>query len=171
MKELEIVKVRLEELTADPENARLHSRRNLDAIKASLSQFGQTRPLVVTEDGLVIAGNGTMAAAEELGWEVIEVTRVPFRNPDEAKAFALADNRTGELAQWNTPVLLEALESLALEGWRLEDVGFAPEDLAVWKQREDRQDQSPDDFPAYDDDIETSYLCPQCAYEWSGRPE
>ena len=119
----------------------------------------------------MIAGNGTMAAAEELGWDEIEVTRVPFRGRDEARAFALADNRTGELAQWNTPVLLQALESLALEGWRLEEVGFTPEDLAVWKRREDRQGQAPDDFPAYDDDIETSYLCPQCAYEWSGRPE
>ena len=118
----------------------------------------------------MIAGNGTMAAAEELGWEEIEVTRVPFRSPDEARAFALADNRTGELAQWNVPVLLQALESLALEGWRLEEVGFAPEDLAAWKSRL-TPGQAPDEFPSFDDGIETSYLCPQCAYEWSGRPE
>ena len=163
--------IALTELSLDPSNVRKHSRRNLDAIKASLARFGQTRPLVVTEDGLVIAGNGTMAAAEELGWDELEVTRVPFRNPDEARAFALADNRTGELAQWNLPVLLQALESLALEGWRLEEVGFTPEDLAQWKGREEKADQAPADFPSYDDDIETSYLCPQCAYEWSGRPE
>ena len=169
MKELQIVKVRLEELVADPENARRHDRRNLDAIKASLTRFGQTRPLVVTEDGLVIAGNGTMAAAEELGWEELEVTRVPFRSPDEARAFALADNRTGELAQWNVPVLLQALESLALEGWRLEEVGFAPEDLTAWKSR--LTPDMPEEFPTFEDDVETEYLCPRCAYEWGGRPE
>lgn len=169
MKELQIVRVRIEELTADPDNARLHSRRNLDAIKASLTKFGQTRPLVVTEDGLVIAGNGTLAAALELGWEEVEVTRVPFRSPEEARAYALADNRTGELAQWNAPVLLEALDSLAAEGWSLDEVGFAPEDLSGWKRHED--EEAPAEFPAFDDGIETVYLCPRCSYEWSGRQE
>ena len=123
---LKIERVKTSELTPDAANARLHDRRNLDAIKASLEAFGQTRPLVVTEAGLVLAGNGTLAAALELGWETVDVTRVPFASEEEARAFALADNRTGELAQWNAPVLMEALESLALEGWKLEELGFAP---------------------------------------------
>ena len=162
--------VRLDDLTPDDENARLHDRRNLDAIKASLTQFGQTRPLVVTPDGLILAGNGTWQAALELGWEELTVTRVPFRNPDEARDFALADNRSSELAQWNTPVLMEALESLALEGWKLEKVGFTPEDLAAWKRHQEPS-QPPQDFPGYNEDLETSHCCPQCDYAWSGRPE
>lgn len=166
---LTIERVDIATLRADPENARTHDRRNLNAIKASLKAFGQTRPLVVTEGDLVIAGNGTLAAALELGWDEINVTRVPFRTPDEARAFALADNRTSELAQWNQPVLMGALESLALEGWRLEEIGFTPEDLAAWKRKQDPA--PPEDFPSYDDDVETAYLCPQCGYEWSGRPE
>lgn len=169
MKALTIERVKIDDLTPDPENARLHDRRNLDAIKASLEAFGQTRPLVVTEDGTVIAGNGTVAAALELGWDEINVTRVPFRNPDEARAFALADNRSGELAQWNTPVLLEALEALSLEGWALDGVGFTPEDLAAYRRREVQT--PPDDFPEYGDGLETEYACPHCGYEWSGRPE
>mgnify|MGYP002683092015 CR=1 FL=1 len=155
MNELAVAKVRLDDLVADQDNARRHDRRNLNAIKASLTRFGQTRPLVVTEGGLVIAGNGTMAAAEELGWEEIEVTRVPFRTPDEARAFALADNRTGELAQWNMPVLLQTLESLALEGWRLEEVGFNPEDLAQWNGREAKAGEAPADFPSFAGHMET----------------
>lgn len=169
MRTLTIERVRITDLRADEANARTHDRRNLDAIKRSLENFGQTRPLVITDDGLVIAGNGTLAAALELGWDEVNVTRVPFRNADEARAFALADNRSGELAQWNQPVLMRALESLALEGWKLETVGFTPEDLAAWKRKQDPS--PPDEFPAYDDDVETTYLCPRCAYEWSGRPE
>lgn len=168
MNDLAVTRLPLSGLTADPANARLHDRRNLDAIRASLARFGQTRPLVVTPEGLVIAGNGTLAAALELGWSHLEVTRVPFSSAEEARAFALADNRSAELAQWNAPVLLEALESLALEGWKLEELGFAPEDLAAWRPR---PEQAPDEFPAFDDDIETVYLCPRCSYEWSGRPE
>ena len=166
---LKIERVKTSDLTPDAANARLHDRRNLDAIKASLEAFGQTRPLVVTEAGLVLAGNGTLAAALELGWKTIDVTRVPFASEAEARAFALADNRTGELAQWNAPVLMEALESLALEGWKLEELGFAPEDLAAWKRRQ--APAAPEEFPAYDEDVETAYLCPRCAYEWGGRPE
>jgi ParB-like chromosome segregation protein Spo0J len=169
VKRLVLERVKIDTLQADAENARLHDRRNLDAIKTSLERFGQTRPLVATPEGLVIAGNGTLAAALELGWDEINVTRVPFRNPAEARAFALADNRSSELAQWNQPVLMQALESLALEGWKLESIGFTPEDLAAWKRRQDPQ--PPDDFPAFDDDLETAYLCPRCSYEWSGRPE
>jgi ParB-like chromosome segregation protein Spo0J len=167
--DLVVTRVHIDQLTRDAENARRHDRRNLEAIKASLRRFGQTRPLVVTKDGLVIAGNGTLTAALELGWTELEVTRVPFRTPDEARAYALADNRTGELAQWNAPVLLEALDSLAAEGWSLDEVGFAPQDLTAWKRHGD--EAAPAEFPAFDDDIETVYLCPRCSYEWSGRPE
>lgn len=155
------------ELTPDAANARLHDRRNVAAIKASLERFGQTRPLVVTEDLTVIAGNGTLAAMAELGWKEAVVTRVPFATAEEARAFALADNKTAELAQWNAPVLLEALESLALEGWPIEELGFEPQDLAALGRRFEKV--APEFFPAFDDDIETLYCCPRCAYEWSGR--
>lgn len=161
--------IRIDKLTPDPANARKHDRRNIEAIKASLARFGQTRPLVVTEDLTVIAGNGTLEAATGLGWTHVVVTRVPFSTPDEARAFALADNKTSELAQWNTPVLLEVLEELALEGWALEEIGFEPQDLAAYNRRTEKQ--APDEFPSFDDGIETEYCCPQCAYEWGGRPE
>jgi hypothetical protein len=104
----------------------------------------------------------------ELGWEHAAITRVPFRDAGEARAFALADNRTGELAQWNKPVLLEALEALALEGWQLDGLGFEPHDMAALKSRER---QAPAEFPAYDLDLETEHRCPECGYEWNGRPE
>ena len=58
--------VPLTSLTPDPLNARKHNRRNIDAIKASLSKFGQRKPIVVTNDGTVIAGNGTLEAATSL---------------------------------------------------------------------------------------------------------
>lgn len=166
---LKIERVPIGKLTPDPENARTHDRRNLDAIKASLERFGQTRPLVVTEDLAVAAGNGTLAAIIELGWTHALVTRVPFATIEDARAFALADNRSGELAQWNTPVLLGVLEDLALAGWSLDDLGFAPQDLAAYKRRDEKE--APEDFPAFGDDIQTEFCCPQCAYEWSGRPE
>jgi ParB-like chromosome segregation protein Spo0J len=50
---------KLSDLTTDPENARKHDKRNLDAIAASLEKFGQRKPIVVMPTGVILAGNGT----------------------------------------------------------------------------------------------------------------
>jgi len=116
-------------LVLDPRNARTHGRRNLGAIQASLSQFGQRRPLVVTADMRVIAGNGTLEAARALGWVDIAVTVVPEDwTADQARAYALADNRTAELASWDEDVLFETLSELDLAGWDVGAFGFEPPD-------------------------------------------
>lgn len=113
-------------LTPDPTNARKHSAKNLDAIAGSLRQFGQRRPLVVWGT-TVIAGNGTLEAAKSLGWERIAITRVPRDwSHEQAKAYALADNRTAELAEWDAAVLADQLVELDSVGWDLSEFGFEP---------------------------------------------
>src|SRR5438874_8509523 len=88
-------------LHLDPANARRHPARNLDAIKASLARFGQQKPIVVDAAGICRAGNGTLAAARALGWATIRAVRTPLAGA-EAAAYAIADNRTAELAEWDT---------------------------------------------------------------------
>ena len=110
------------ELSLDPSNVRKHSRRNLDAIKASLRKFGQQKPIVVDAKGIVLAGNGTLTAAKELGWTEIQIVRTELEGVD-ATAFAIADNRTAELAEWedNFGAVLKSLQdadvNLALLGF------------------------------------------------------
>lgn len=126
--ELIVERVPITSLERDPDNARKHSRRNIDAIAGSLRTFGQRRPLVVWGD-IIIAGNGTVEAAESLGWDEIEVTRVPVDwSRDQAKAFALADNRTAELAEWDSDVLAGQLIELDETGYDIDDWGFDPID-------------------------------------------
>ena len=123
--ELEVEIVPIEALTLDPRNARKHGRRNLEAIKGSLQQFGQRRPLVVRRDGQVIAGNGTLVAMRDLGWTEVAITRVPPGWSDEqVRAYALADNRTAELAEWDDVVLVDMLAELDAGGWDLNSIGF-----------------------------------------------
>ena len=115
---------KIADLEFDSANARKHSKKNLDAIIASLSTFGQRKPIVVHQ-GVVIAGNGTLQAAIALGWDTIDIVRTPDDwDANMAKAFALADNRSAELAEWDDDVLLEQLLELANEGFTLEDLGF-----------------------------------------------
>ncbi len=99
------------DLRLDPNNARAHDERNLMAIANSLSRFGQQKPIVVAPDGTVLAGNGTLAAAKHLGWEQIAAITTDLDGA-EARGYAIADNRTSELAEWDFVRLSEELQAL-----------------------------------------------------------
>jgi len=116
-------------LKHDPENARLHPERNLDAIKASLKRSGQQRPVVARADGTVIAGNGVLAAASAMGWGSLAVLVFDSDSAGEARAFALADNRTAELARWDHDRLGEVLASIRLDGLALDGLGWNGNEL------------------------------------------
>lgn len=113
-------------LFLDPANVRTHDEKNLEAIKGSLARFGQQKPIVVGRGNVVIAGNGTLVAARALGWPTIAVVRTELAGA-EALAYAIADNRTSELAGWDTRALAEQLAALEREG--AAPPGFDAEDL------------------------------------------
>ena len=118
------MKISITDLSLDPKNARKHSARNLEAIAASLEKFGQRKPIVVHR-GVVLAGNGTLEAAKSLGWTEIDVAEVPDDwDNDTAKAYALADNRTAELAEWDESELAKQLLELLDADWDIEELGF-----------------------------------------------
>lgn len=125
MNELRLTNVSIDSLTSDPANARKHDEINIEAIKASLKLFGQRKPLVVTADNIVLAGNGTLEAAKRLGWDKVTITRTPADwTYEQCRAFALADNRSAELAVWEDERLKNQLLELDAEGWELVDLGF-----------------------------------------------
>jgi DNA modification methylase len=137
----------------DPANARAHKKKNLDAIKGSLTKFGQQKPIVIGKNNVVIAGNGTLEAAKSLGWSEINVVRTELEGPD-AIAFAIADNRTGELAEWDAGVLAETLKSLQDIDFDLWSIGFDDDDLAKMMATEESTAglTDPDDVPT---DVDT----------------
>lgn len=120
--------VPIDSVLHDPANLRLHPTRNLAAIKASLAKFGQQKPIVIDGKGIVLAGNGTLTAAKELGWDTIAVVRSELTRT-EATAYAIADNRSAELAEWDGVSLAETLRSLQSEDFDLDAVGFTGEEI------------------------------------------
>jgi site-specific DNA-methyltransferase (adenine-specific) len=90
-----------------------------------LQQFGQRKPIVVTSEGVVLAGNGTLEAAKGLKWDYIDVSVVPWDWDEKtARSYALADNRTAELADWDEAVLTEQLLELHDQEVDIEALGF-----------------------------------------------
>lgn len=116
-------KVKIESLMLDPNNAMTHPEENLKAIKESLSQFGQRKNIVV-RNGVIIAGNGTVMAARELGWDEVWIDDASHLTEQEAKAYALADNRTAQLGVWDNDKLGEQLQELYEDGYAIADIGF-----------------------------------------------
>lgn len=108
-------------LTFDPKNARKHDRRNLDTIKSLLTKFGQRMPIVVQKQGMIVrVGNGRLEVARELGWKHIAAVIVDEGDVD-AIAFAIGDNRSAELGEWDSAVLADTLHTLGI----MAEVGFS----------------------------------------------
>ncbi|HCX21524.1 MAG TPA: hypothetical protein DHN29_06390 [Cytophagales bacterium] len=105
------MKIEIEKLRHDPSNVRKHSDKNIKAIEASLLRFGQQKPIVVDQNLIVRAGNGTLQAAQNLGWKTIWIAKSKL-SPSELTAYAIADNRTAELAEWDMESLEEQLLAL-----------------------------------------------------------
>lgn len=104
--------VPLGDIERDSRNARTHDQANLDAIRASLERFGQRQPLVVNkESGTILAGNARHQVAESLGWTHVAVVYVED-DAASATGYAIADNRTAELAGWDDQLLAELLTEI-----------------------------------------------------------
>jgi len=123
--------VDIDSIFPDPMNARLHPDRNMQAIIDSLCLHGQKIPLVVREQNRVIAaGNGRHEAMKILGWTKVAISIRPMTDL-EFHSFALADNRTAELARWHTETIakVDALIQELSGGQRLP--GFTMDELEV----------------------------------------
>lgn len=113
--------VPIDSVKLDPHNARERTPRNLAAITKSLDRFGQRKPLVLGADGVVYAGNGTLQAARALGWSEIWVSPTRLSGA-EARAYAIADNRSGDLSQFDEIEL--SLQVGNLDADLLDVIGF-----------------------------------------------
>ena len=122
---MKVKKVPIIDVRLDPKNARKHGAKNLETIKASLATFGQRKPVVVDKNMVVIAGNGTVTAAKLLGWTAIWVEMSDLEG-DDARAYALADNKTAELAEWDDEALTSALRELENFHVDMGTFGFEP---------------------------------------------
>jgi ParB family chromosome partitioning protein len=158
--------VSLDSISFDPANTRKHGRKNLDAIKSSLRRFGQQKPVVIDSRGIVLAGNGTLAAARELGWSEITVVKSELAGVD-ATAFGIADNRSAELAEWDEK-LGEMLASLEAENFPLVEIGFDDADLAKLQPPEFAPGTEADQGKL--DQLEAKMVCcPHCKKEFDLR--
>lgn len=164
----------LSQLTPDPKNPRKRGQRAERVLVASLQEVGAARSIVIDEDGNILAGNGTVQAAAELGMDRVKVidadgeTIVAVRrtglSEEQKRRLSVLDNRTGELADWDT----DTLAALVVDGLDITDLWAPDEWEALLGSLPDEAKVAPDDFKEYDETIDTERECPKCGYKWSG---
>lgn len=153
---MQIIERKISELKPYANNPRLNDGA-VDAVAASIKNFGFKVPLVVTADGEIIAGHTRLKAAQKLKMKTVPVIIADDLTPEQVKAFRLADNKVGELAGWD-------FEKLDLE---LAEIDLDMSQFGFGDNEEFEPKEAPEDFKEFDEDIPTKYKCPKCGYEWS----
>jgi len=102
----------------------------VDAVAASLKEFGFRQPIVVDADGVIIAGHTRWKAARKLGLAKVPVHVATDLTPEQVRAYRIADNKSGELAEWDLEILPIELAELREGGFEMDLLAFDEEDLA-----------------------------------------
>lgn len=102
----------------------------VDAVAASIKEFGFRQPIVVDSDDVIICGHTRYKAAIQLGLEKVPVHVAKDLSPEQIKAYRIADNKTAELAEWNYDLLPIELGELEACNYDLDLLGFNQEELA-----------------------------------------
>lgn len=108
---MEIKRVKLSEIRPYEKNPRRNDSA-VDAVAASIKEFGWQQPIVVDKDGVIIAGHTRYKAAKKLKCKEVPVVYADNLTEEQVKAYRLADNKTSELAEWDADLLSEELLDL-----------------------------------------------------------
>lgn len=106
-------------------NARMHSKRQIKQIAASIERFGFTNPVLVSDDGEIIAGHGRVEAAKLLGLRKVPTLALSHLSEAERRAYVLADNKLALNAGWDREMLAIELQGLIDLDFDVELTGFS----------------------------------------------
>ena len=139
---------KITDVTPYPGNPRLNDDA-VDAVAASLKEFGFRQPIVVDGDGVIVCGHTRYKAALKLALEKVPVHVAKDLSPEQIRAYRIADNQTASLATWNYDLLPIELAGLKEANYDLGLLGFDPDELAKLLDPTLRDGLTdPDDVPA-----------------------
>ena len=151
---MEIIKLKIGELKPYEKNAKLHTREQIEQIKASISQFGMNDPIAVWGDeNLIVEGHGRLEALKQLGYEEVECIRLDHLTDEERKAYTLAHNKLTMNTDFDFDILdAELSEIIDID---MSDFGFIETEID-WASVEELTEES------YEKPEKEMLECPHC---------
>ena len=126
---MKIEQIQTEKLIPYARNSRTHSDEQIAQIMASIKEFGFTNPILIDEDGQIIAGHGRTVAAQRLQMKAVPCIRLSHLTPAQKKAYVIADNKLALNAGWDDELLKIELSELREEDFDLSLTGFDDDEL------------------------------------------
>lgn len=164
-RELKIEDVSVDALIPYARNARTHSDEQVAQIAASMREFGWTNPILVDEEGGIIAGHGRLAAARKLGLDTVPTIRLEGLTKAQRKALVLADNKLAMNAGWDSEMLKLELSELSELGFSLEMTGFSLDEFKALTFDGNFMPGTEDEQGRLDQ--KAPVRCPECGHEFS----
>jgi DNA modification methylase len=118
----------IEDIKPYPQNPRKNDHA-VDAVAASIREFGFNQPLVLDKHGVIIVGDTRYKAARQLGLKQVPVLVATHLTPEQIKAYRIADNKTAEIADWDHDRLVQELAELEKMAFNLDLLGFTADEL------------------------------------------
>ena len=120
---MQIIEKPIAEMQPYEDNPR-HNDGAVDAVAASIKEFGFKVPVILDDNGVVVAGHTRILAAKQLGLVAVPCIVASDLSPEQVRAFRLADNKVAEIATWDNAKLAEELTALAVTDIDMELFGF-----------------------------------------------
>lgn len=163
---MQVIEMPIEQVTPYKNNPRI----NDDAVQEtanSIKEFGWQQPIVVDKNNVIVVGHTRLKAAKQLGLTKVPVVIADKLSDEQVKAYRLADNKVGELAEWNFSDLNFELQELS-DFFDMTDFGFSESDIDLASTWEDTG--SLDDYePPTESAVDPQCKCPKCGYTASKK--
>jgi len=121
---MEIENIPIEKLKVYEKNSRTHSKKQVAQVVASIKEFGFTNPLLIDQEGTLIAGHGRLMAAKELGMDLLPCVRLSHLSDEQKRAYVIADNKIALNSGWDDDLLKSELNELDSLGFDVGVTGF-----------------------------------------------
>ena len=152
---------KVDDLIPYARNARTHSDEQVAQLAASIKEWGWTTPVLIDEDGEIIAGHGRVMAARKLGIEEVPTMTATGWTKAQKQAYVLADNQLPQNAGWDMNLLKVEMQDLSSEGFDLSLIGF--DDGAIMnlalpvEEGQTNADEEWEGMPEFEQDDKTSF--------------
>lgn len=145
-------------------NPRSHPPAQIDLLARSMRDDGVTMPILVDEDGVIIAGHGRRMAAMQNGFGEYPVVIARGWSEEQKRAARIKDNSYGIMSGWTLDLLRGEIMQLKAVDYDVKLLGFGDAQLVEFTTLPG----PPSQFPAVGADIDTKHQCPKCGWRWSG---
>ena len=169
MAKQQIEQVSIEALIPYARNSRTHSDAQVAQIAASIKEFGFTNPVLIDEDGGIIAGHGRTMAARKLGLDEVPCLRLSYLSEAQKKAYIIADNKLALNAGWDDEMLKVEISELKDLDFDLSLIGFDADELQKLVEDVSFEPATEDDQGKLDELDPKWICCPKCGSEFDAR--